>query len=217
MKNFWVSLRRAALATILALSALPSATANPLDGHDCFGADVMRRIQGCGELIKRPGIAPSVRAHAFALRALALSIIGRYEKAIEDYDQALAIHPDYAVALNNRAWALYKMGKFNQALPDVERSLELDPTSPHAYDTRAHLRQKHGNAEGAYQDYKRAIRLGGAKMVRLYQCGLQARGHYNGPLSGLMSTSLDNALKACVKSPRCDPLPPDEECRDALS
>ena len=191
--------------------------ANPLQGHDCFSSDMMRRIEGCTELLKLPHLVPSVRADAYALRALALSLVGRYPEAIADYDQALAMRPDHAVALNNRAWALYKMGRIAEALPDVQKSLRLDEASPHAFDTRAHLYQARGEADLAYRDYRQAMALGGAQMVRLYQCGLQGQGLYAGPVSGIYSEALGAALKVCVKSPDCDPLPPDEECKAALS
>lgn len=194
-----------------------SVVATPLEGHECYSKDVMRRIEGCAALLQLPHLAPSVRAQAYALRALGLSLIGRYDEAVADYDKSLAIEPNHAVTLNNRAWALYKMGRVGDALPDVEKSLRRDNSSPHAFDTRAHLRQARGEADGAYRDYRKAMDLGGTKMVRLYQCGLQAYGLYQGPVSGIFSASLDDALRLCVKRTDCDPLPPDEECKAALS
>lgn len=207
----------AAVTLLTASFGIGSVRATPLEGHDCYSKDIMRRIEGCAELLKLPHLAPSVQAQALALRALALSLIGRYNEAIADYDKSLVIQPNHAVTLNNRAWALYKMGRIAEALPDVEKSLRRDNSSPHAFDTRAHLRQTRGEADRAYRDYRQAMDLGGTKMVRLYQCGLQAHGFYQGPISGIFSTSLDTALRACVKRSDCDPLPPDEECKAALS
>jgi tetratricopeptide (TPR) repeat protein len=220
--RFWKLLAVALMAGALVAGGIVGrasapANANPLQGHDCFSSDMMRRIEGCTELLKLPHLAPSVRADAYALRALALSLVGRYAEAIADYDQALAMRPDHAVALNNRAWALYKMGRVVEAMPDVQRSLTLDPSSPHALDTRAHLYQERGDADLAYEDYRQAMNLGGTHMVRLYQCGLQARGLYSGPISGIYTEALSDALKRCVRTPKCDPLPPDEECKAALS
>ena len=208
----------AGLCLVLLLSvAVSPAGATPLERSNCYSKDVMRRIEGCTELLNSPFLAPTARAEAFALRALALSLVGRYDEAIADYDQALDIHPDHAVTLNNRAWALFKMGRINEAVPDVEKSIRRDATSPHAFDTRAHLRQALGDPESAYRDYRKAMDLGGANLIRLYQCGLQAHGLYQGPVSGIFSASLDSALKACVKRQDCDPLPPDEECKAAMS
>ena len=207
----------AAVILIMAVAGAGSVRATPLEGHECYSKDVMRRIEGCAELLKLPHLAPSVRAQAFALRALGLSLIGRYDEAIANYDQSLSIQPNHAVTLNNRAWALFKMGRIDEAVPDVEKSIRRDNSSPHAFDTRAHLRQARGETDRAYRDYRQAMDLGGTKMVRLYQCGLQAHGLYHGPVSGIFTASLDTALKACVKRSDCDPLPPDEECKAALS
>jgi len=194
-----------------------TANADALNNHDCFANDAMLRIRGCTELLERRNLDPATRATAFATRALGLSIIGRHQEAVRDYDQALAIVPNYPVALNNRAWALFKLGRISEAQPDVEKSLRLDPTSPHAYDTRAHIHQWHGRWESALRDYNRAMRLGGPRMVKLYQCGLQASGHYLGAATGIITEQLKIALKECIKTKKCDPLPPDEECKVAMS
>lgn len=212
--------RAAYFAVMIFVVAAVGATgvrATPLEGHECYSKDVMRRIEGCAALLSLPHLAPSVRAQAYALRALGLSLIGRYDEAVENYDQSLAIQPNHAVTLNNRAWALFKMGRIDEAVPDVEKSIRRDKSSPHAFDTRAHLRQARGKPDQAYRDYRQAMDLGGTHMVRLYQCGLQAHGLYHGPVTGIFSASLDTALKACVKRTDCDPLPPDEECKAALS
>ena len=86
------------------------------------------------------------------MRALAYSLKGHYDTAVRDYDAAIAMKPDFAVALNNRAWAYYRWGKASTGLADVEKSLQLSPTSPHALDTRAHIRQALGDPQGAFND-----------------------------------------------------------------
>lgn len=205
------------LAAGLALLAKAPALATPGTEHPCFQKDYGQRIEACTEFLNMPGLSQHDRASAFAMRALTLSLMGQYTDAIKDYDRAIELNPNFAVALNNRAWANYRMGNVAAAWPDVQRSLELDPWSGHAHDTRAHLRQADGDFEGAFEDYQAAMRFGGARMVRLYQCGLQAHGHYNGPLNGIVTEPLLAALKVCSSSKTCDPLPPDEECKIATS
>jgi tetratricopeptide (TPR) repeat protein len=204
--------------SLIATAAPTTSKAEQLDNHPCFGKDGMQRIEACTELLQRRGLDQHTQALAYSTRALALSLIGQYAAAISDYDKALALLPDFAMALNNRAWAKFKFGKVASAEPDVERSLQLDGTSPHAHDTRAHVRQWQGRTQAALHDYKIAMRLGGPKMIRLYQCGLQAHGLYLGPLSGILTDQLELALRECVKqSSKCDPLPPDEECKAGIS
>ncbi|MGI9409728.1 MAG: tetratricopeptide repeat protein, partial [Hyphomicrobiaceae bacterium] len=201
------------LTLVIVVNSHGAARADALAGHDCFANDAMLRIRGCTELLQRDHLDPVTRSTALATRALGLSIIGRYKDAIRDYDRALKIIPNYPVALNNRAWALFKLGRVDEAAPDVEKSLRLDPTSPHAYDTRAHVRHWQGRSNAALGDYRKAMQLGGPRMVKLYQCGLKASGHFIGPVTGIITDQLDLALKECVKSTKCDPLPPDEECK----
>jgi tetratricopeptide (TPR) repeat protein len=204
-----------AVAGLLA-SAGRAGTAEPGAG-DCFSDDNERRISGCSRLIETPGATDNELALAYAMRALAYSLKGRYELALPDYDAAIKAQPDFAIALNNRAWALYKSGRAEAGLADVERALELSPHSPHALDTRAHIRQAGGESELALADYELAMRFGGEHMVKLYQCGLQAAGLYSGEVDGLYTRALRQALEACVASSACDPLPADEECRKATS
>jgi tetratricopeptide (TPR) repeat protein len=130
---------------------------------------------------------------------------------------AISMKPDFAVALNNRAWAYFRWGKAATGLPDVEKSLQLSPTSPHALDTRAHIRQAMGDPASALRDYDKAMWYGGARMIKLYQCGLTEARLYNGEIDGNWRPELTEALKKCVRDKNCDPLPADEHCRAATS
>lgn len=158
-----------------------------------------------------------MNAADLAMRALAYSLKGMYDRAIEDYNRAIVLAPNFAVAYNNRAWAYYRSGRGQQGMADVERSIRLDPFSEHAYDTRAHIRQVMGDTQGALADYDKSIRLGGARMIKLYQCGLAERGLYKGERDGRDNPELRQAFGKCVLDKECDPLPGDEQCRDATS
>jgi tetratricopeptide (TPR) repeat protein len=151
------------------------------------------------------------------MRALAYSLQGRYEIAIRDYDTAIHMRPDFAVALNNRAWAYFRWGKAATGLPDVEQSLLLSPTSEHTLDTRAHIRQAMGNPQGALADYKAAMTYGGPRMIKLYQCGLTEQKLYTGEIDGIWRREVTEAMEKCVRDKACDPLPADEQCRAATS
>lgn len=203
----------AGLMLALALAEPASADANA----DCTSTDNARRIEGCTALLAQPDLPSGERAKAYALRALAYSVLGQYDRALPDYDEAIRINPDFAVALNNRAWAYYKAGRAQSGVDDVERALQLTPDSPHAYDTRAHIRQVLGLPAAALADYERAIHFGGAEIVKLYQCGLEAAGFYQGEIDGIYTQKFREALKACIAKPGCDPLPPDEECHRLTS
>jgi tetratricopeptide (TPR) repeat protein len=211
-----IRLLRMAAASVCLMLAL-AAPVRAETGLDCFSENKDLWIPGCTALIQRPGIEPEQLSSAFAMRALGYSLKGQYDTAIADYDAAIRINPDFAVALNNRAWAYFRSGRPQQGLADVEKSLKLNPLSEHSWDTRAHIRQAGGNFTGAFDDYEKAVQIGGERMIRLYQCGLKENGLYNGPVDGLYTTEVRGALRTCAKTATCDPLPADEQCRAATS
>ena len=206
------------LAAALALAPHGVRAQGAFDCHnEQAHGDHDRRIAGCSELIEGGGLGNEDMSTALATRALSYSLKGQYGRAIDDYDRAIGLQPNFPVALNNRAWAYFRWGRAAEGSRDIERSLALDPTSAHSFDTRAHIRQVTGQPEGALADYWAAMRLGGARMIRMYQCGLTEQGLYKGALDGLMRPELSTALVTCVRSSTCDPLPADEQCRAATS
>jgi len=208
------------IAVIVALLLVSGAGALATAGDptvDCLSDDNDRRISGCSALIETEGLPPEQLSLAHGLRALAYSLKGLFSKALTDYDKAIAIKPDFAAALNNRAWAYFKLGRASDGADDVERALRLAPDSPYALDTRAHIRQAEGDTAEALSDYELAMRYGGRTIVKLYQCGLRAQGLYFGGLDGLYRKAVRSALRACVGTPGCDPLPADEDCTPTVS
>jgi tetratricopeptide (TPR) repeat protein len=185
--------------------------------NDCYSGEYDRQIRGCSALIQDPSIGPVERSNAYSTRALAYSIRQFYEQAVQDYDAALALTPNAPIALNNRAWAYFRWGKAAMGTTDIEQSIRLSPLSGASYDTRAHIRQALGNPEGAMADYDQAMRYGGQRMIKMYQCGLTQHGMYKGPQDGIPNQELRAALRTCAMSTTCDPLPADEECRNATS
>jgi tetratricopeptide repeat protein len=184
---------------------------------DCLSEDNQRRISGCSTLIDTPGLPEEQRSLAHGMRALAYSLLGLFDKALQDYDEALKINPDYPLALNNRAWAYYKLARPRDGIADVEKALQISPASPYALDTRAHIRQALGDAKAAFDDYDLAMRAGGAPIVKMYQCGLRSQGLYYGAVDGIYSTSVEQAMRTCTGNQQCDPLPSDSECRPEVS
>lgn len=184
---------------------------------DCYNEDIETRIRGCTELLTRNGLSVETRSGAFATRALGYSLKRDYGRAIEDYNQSLALIPNFATALNNRAWAYFRWGKAAQGVNDVDKALDLQPDMDAAYDTRAHIRQSLGKPDQAVNDYQMSMDFGGERMVLMYQCGLKDQGLYNGPRDGQQNDDLRKALQQCVLDTKCDPLPADEFCRPASS
>jgi tetratricopeptide (TPR) repeat protein len=209
---------RVLLAVLAAFLAFGGAMATTEDAtRACLDDDYSRRIKGCTTMLETPGLPDPQRSLAFGMRALAYSLLGMFNEAISDYDEALKIKPDFALALNNRAWAYYKIGRAADGFEDVNTALKLSPGSPYALDTRAHIQQAMGDAKAAIEDYEMAIFTGGGAIIKMYQCGLRAMSLYDGPVDGRYSSSLQQSLRTCAKDPKCDPVPSDSECRPEVS
>jgi tetratricopeptide (TPR) repeat protein len=205
-------LRVLGLALVLS-SVLQCAAGDNIDPIvDCFSEDNERRIKGCSAVIERGNQTLADMSHVHAMRGLAYSLKGRYEEAIRDYNVAIDMKPDFAVALNNRAWAYFRWGKSEMGLADVERSMQLSPTSPNTFDTRAHIYQNLGRLDEALHDYDQAMLYGGSRIVKVYQCGLKDAHIYMGEIDGNVHPELSQALERCVHDKGCDPLPVDERC-----
>jgi tetratricopeptide (TPR) repeat protein len=210
-------LRITAIACGIALASLVPALARADVINDCYSGEYHRQISGCTALIDDPATGAVEKSHAYSTRALAHSMRSLYGEAISDYDNALILTPNAPIALNNRAWAYFRWGKAAMGTNDIEQSIRLSPLSGASFDTRAHIRQALGNPEGAMADYDQAMRYGGQRMIKMYQCGLTQHGMYKGPQDGVPNAELRAALRTCAMSTTCDPLPADEECRNATS
>jgi tetratricopeptide (TPR) repeat protein len=64
-------------------------------------------------------------------RALAWTAVGRLEKALQDYDQALRLDPSWATAVLNRGLLHFRAGHYDQALTDIRMAGKLgaDPAA----------------------------------------------------------------------------------------
>jgi tetratricopeptide (TPR) repeat protein len=59
-------------------------------------------------------------------RGLALSSLGRYEEAIDSYDQALQVKHDYHDAWKNRGLALYYLGRYKEAIDSYNQASQIE-------------------------------------------------------------------------------------------
>jgi tetratricopeptide (TPR) repeat protein len=53
-----------------------------------------------------------------------------HRRAIADYDQAIRLDPDFALAYNNRGDAWNGLGNIDRAMADFDAAIKADPSSP---------------------------------------------------------------------------------------
>ena len=98
-----------ALAAVLAGFAGSHVRAEP--AADCFGEDLERRIEGCTALIERRDQSVADLSFAYAMRALAYSLKGRYATAIHDYDMAISHEARFRGGAQQPRLGLLPMGQ----------------------------------------------------------------------------------------------------------
>src|ERR1700739_4563989 len=117
---------------------LESATAETrnINMARCKDANPDLSIDGCTALIQSGQENTSRLAEAFSDRGNAFFRKGDYDRAIQDYDQAIQLKPDFAQAFNNRGNALTRKGMFDLAIEDYGRAILLRPDYAMAFNNR---------------------------------------------------------------------------------
>ncbi len=111
------------------------------------------------EALKQPGLANDRRAALLNDRAVAYVRLGQTKAAIEDYNHAVQLFPEYAVTYNNRGNLLLALGLAREALKDLDRAILLAPGYAAAYNNRGAAHMKLGEHADAIRDYTKAITL----------------------------------------------------------
>ena len=84
---------------------------------------------------------------------------GRLEEAIEDYDEAIRLDPELALAYNNRGLANFNLGQHQKAIQDYGEAIRLDPQNVEALTRRALAYTLLGMDAEAQEDIERATEL----------------------------------------------------------
>lgn len=83
----------------------------------------------------------------------------RYDEALKNYRQALAIDPSYAEAHNNLGGALKDKGDFTAAIESYRAAIRLKPEYAEAYNNLGAALQASGDLAGAVDNFRQALRL----------------------------------------------------------
>jgi protein O-GlcNAc transferase len=93
------------------------------------------------------------------MRGNTLGALKRLEEAVASFDQALAIDPDYADALNNRGNALLELKCCEAALASYDKALTVKPDLPDALCGRGNALYDLKRYEEAVASYEKALAI----------------------------------------------------------
>ncbi len=132
-------------------------------------------------------------AHELMDKGYSLTELGRAEEALEAYDRALALQPNYAWAWARKGRTLRLLERYEDALGCFDRALELSPTYGWAWNGRGIVQERLNRREEALESYRRASELKPGDVWPWYNQAdiLQSMGRYEEALP-----LLDRALSA---------------------
>jgi lipoprotein NlpI len=124
--------------------------------------DANLRIVACSALIQSDRSSTDDLATAYMDRGNAYQDRGEYDRAIQDYGEAIHLKPQFELAIYDRANAYGSKGEYDHAIADYDQVIELAPGGDHAYFAyygRGYAFNAEGEYDRAIKDYDQAIRL----------------------------------------------------------
>jgi tetratricopeptide (TPR) repeat protein len=100
--------------------------------------------------------APST-ASAYANRGGALQAQGKLDEALESFDRAISLEPDYAEAFSARGTILFALGRADEALASFDKAILLEPRNANGYYNRGFALQTLARFPEALESYDKAI------------------------------------------------------------
>jgi tetratricopeptide (TPR) repeat protein len=143
---------------VLAIVALaPVAWADDWDACENSNPDVS--IFGCTAIIDAGTETQSNLAIAHTNRGLAYGNKSQHDRAIKDYDKAIALNPKIEKAFNNRGVIYADKGQHDRAIKDYDKAIALNPKYVEAHYNRGNAYFKKRQFDRAIKDFDTAIAL----------------------------------------------------------
>jgi tetratricopeptide (TPR) repeat protein len=118
-----------------------------------------QKLESCTLIIESGGQTPQTRVAAFNSRGNVHLSHRDYDRAIDDYNEAIRLDPTYAIGFNNRGLAYQGKRQIDRAIEDYDEAIRLNPAYAVALANRATARRIKGRADLAIEDSDKAIGL----------------------------------------------------------
>jgi tetratricopeptide (TPR) repeat protein len=106
---------------------------------------------------------------------------GNYNKAIENFNQAIQHQQDFAIAYSDRCLAYLQLQDYQQAIADCTQAINLATDNVEAYLNRGLAHYRQGDYQVAIANYNQAIALKPDDFRAYYNRGLACAGEGNYP------------------------------------
>jgi tetratricopeptide (TPR) repeat protein len=158
----------ASLTVVLAASSAGAQTIVTLGkgyAHDCFvyakaGADPYDGVGVCDQALKLEVLTTKDRAATYDNRGVMLDLLGKTDKAADDFHTASALNENLGDPHVNLGSMLIKQRRYGDALSEINKGLELGMSFPHiGYYDRAIAEELSGSYADAYHDFKKVLEI----------------------------------------------------------
>jgi tetratricopeptide (TPR) repeat protein len=149
-------MRNSVIALVLVSALLPSAASAQAR---CGDPDPEISISLCSAIIQSGRVRGRDLAVAHTERGVAYVTLLDYDRALQDFTDAIRIAPTLARAFANRGAVHGAKQDFDKAIDDFTRVLALEPRSANAFADRAGMHRLTGSHDAAIRDYSEAIRI----------------------------------------------------------
>jgi tetratricopeptide (TPR) repeat protein len=161
------------LATVMSNAVAVAQTSK--EWRQCSGAegaiaDVI--ISGCSTVIEAGQGTPKQLATAFNNRGVVYKFKGEYDRALEDYNQAILLNPSFASAYNNRGVIYRIKGDYERAIKDYDEAIWLDNNIPALFYNRAIAYTDKQDFDRAIADFEMVLRFNTKNALALYGRGI---------------------------------------------
>ena len=124
-------------------------------------ARILKELQQNDEAIASLGraIEITLRASFLNTRGLIYSEQGNIELALEDYNKAIEINPNYVHVNFNRGLVYHNQGNIQLALEDYNKSIKIDSNYTDAYNNIGSIYYEQGKNKLALKNFNRVIKM----------------------------------------------------------
>ena len=171
-------LHRILVACLLALAAPAVALADAADDCNRFDRPTIQ-LKGCTKFIRSGTLAAGELSMAYTNRGVAHAALGKLDKAIADFTEAVKLNTANALAYYNRGNVSFDRNEMRLAIADYDLALGQDPEFTLAYFNRGIAYEKIGEREKCIADYRKALSLEPALVAareRLQHLGVPLEG-----------------------------------------
>jgi tetratricopeptide (TPR) repeat protein len=154
--------------------SMPTLAQTRQDWTNCLAGDLSTPdlpIEGCTAVIKTGDQLLRRLAAAYNNRGVAYRLRANYAQAIDDFNEAIRLVPNYANAFNNRGVAYRNMGDLDRAVADYDQAILIKPDYVAAFYNRGLAFADKKEYAKAISDFTAVLRVDPKNPAVLYRRG----------------------------------------------